>query len=873
MIKEILVYVRQILEEDLMTGEVIYGDQEEFSIAVQQVLVPGPGRIYDQYKMSLACLQNSETGAFYGTNLINFHTELPVGTEWQFFTLDGKKLGFRLRKVYYSAEFKEVNFLIYNEEIAAYMYGGYSRIDHMCLYVPRKYVTSDTQTLDDVVKNAENLYINKSSEYLSGFDTNANNILGIVAKRQPGYDGNDIFASCTNTDFLCMKNHTKLRYFSSWYKLITGKFYKEDELFSTKIDKLQLTDTTKQTFYFGKILDERAAAIDENAEESMNLYTDHDASISARDLIYGTSLSARWLMPEYSETEGLLFKNGMKIFLYLDNIGSTANQKIVFTVKADEGDTTDEYKLHQVMGSAGRMHGSYGKKFTSLLACFIANAGYPGSTAEGDSYGTPYDSGMLFIEPMYNDTPAAKISEFIEGLDEPSDPGLWGQYPLAPIRFYSTYTADTTDSTQSKVYGATYEPKFISFTFTGWCNPNNNSQYTNFDTIYHPDFPDAGCDIPNKHVWAKIMKFEKPPVKPPSGGGGTFGDGSGTHGGEGSYDDNGDEVGIQVGNGYVSNNMIAMWYLGDSFLASDKIAKLNQWLNKHEIGADYSARVGSIVSFKAINFFKAPELGNTEQEVYAGKDDLGFKATALKQYEKVTDYATFHIAPYYDTYLDMSPYTQIKLFLPYAQSIELDPEKVTGKDCAIDVVIDYFSGDLGYFIKVKEEYGWIVAYRAFGNCAVEYPLTGVDYSGKTAALTSSLIAGAIAAVSVVAAPATAATTVMGAAKTFAPVAGAALGLAATTKMQPKPDVIGTIAGTAGAMDVKYPYLTITRRKRAIVDTENFGSQYGYPSGATGLLGDYQGYTKCQSVHLENMGYATKAEIEYIERKLLEGVHL
>ena len=92
-------------------------------------------------------------------------------------------------------------------------------------------------------------------------------------------------------------------------------------------------------------------------------------------------------------------------------------------------------------------------------------------------------------------------------------------------------------------------------------------------------------------------------------------------------------------------------------------------------------------------------------------------------------------------------------------------------------------------------------------------------------------------------------------------------------MQPKPDVIGTIAGTAGAMDVKYPYLSITRRKRAIVDTESFGSQYGYPSGATGLLGDYEGYTKCQSVHLENMGYATKAEIEYIEKKLLEGVHL
>ena len=870
MTKEILVNVKQILNEDFFTGEVTYGDQEAFSIAVQQVLVPGPGSIYDPYKMSLACFQNQETGTFYGTNLLTFHTEAPVGTEWQFFTLDGKKLGFRLRKVYYRAERNEANFLIYNEEIAAYMYGVGGAIDHMCLYVPRKYVTSDTQTLDDVVKNAEKIYEQKGNEYLAGFDTNANNILGFVVKRQAGYDGADIFTSCTDSNFNCMRNHCKLHYFSSWYKLITGEFYKKNELFSANIDKLTLTDTEKQTFYFGKILDERPAAIDANAEANMKQYTDHDASISARDLIYGTSLSARWLMPGYSETEGLLFKNGMKIFLYLTN--GVAHQKIVFTVKADEGDTTEEYTLHQVMWYAGEMHGPYGIARTSLLQCFLIPE-HPGGNPEGKSYGTPYDAGMLFIEPMYNSVPAAKISDFIEGLDEPSDPGLWGQYPLAPIRFYSTYTADTKDDCQIKVYGATYEPKYISFTFTGWCNTNNSNNYMSLDSIYHPNYPDAGCDIPNKHVWAKIMAFEKPPVNPPSGGGGSLGDGSGTHGGEGSYDDNGDEVGIQVGDGYVSNNMLAMWYLGDNFTASDKIGKINQWLNKHEVGTDYSARIGSIVSFKAINFFKTPLLDSPEQEVYAGKEDLGFKATALKQYEKVTDYATFHIAPYYDTYLDMSPYTQIKLFLPYAQSIELDPEKVTGKDCAIDVVIDYFSGDLGYFIRVKEEYGWTVAYRAFGNCGIEYPLTGVDYSGKTAALTGSLIAGAIAAVSVVAAPATAATTVMGAAKTFAPVAGAALGLAATTKMQPKPDVIGTIAGTAGAMDIKYPYLSITRRKRAIVDTENFGSHYGYPSGSIGLLGDYEGYTKCQSVHLENMGYATKAEIEYIERKLLEGVHL
>ena len=92
MTKEILVNVKQILEEDFFTGEVTYGDQEEFSIAVQQVLVPGPGIIYDPYKMSLECFKNTETGVFYGTNLITFHTEVPVVQNGNFSHLMVKSL-------------------------------------------------------------------------------------------------------------------------------------------------------------------------------------------------------------------------------------------------------------------------------------------------------------------------------------------------------------------------------------------------------------------------------------------------------------------------------------------------------------------------------------------------------------------------------------------------------------------------------------------------------------------------------------------------------------------------------------------------------------------------------------------------------------
>ena len=865
MTKEILVNVKQILNEDFFTGEVTYGDQEEFSIAVQQVLVPGPGRIYDPYKMSLACFQNPENGTFYGTNLLTFHTEAPVGTEWQFFTLDGKKLGFRLRKVYYRADYNEVKFLIYNEEISAYMYGGVSRIDHMCLYVPRKYVISDTQTLDDVVKNAEKIYEQKGSEYLAGFDTNANNILGFVAKSQQGYDGADIFASCTDENFNCMKNHCKLHYFSSWYKLITGEFYKKDELFSANIDKLTLTDTEKQTFYFGKILDERPAAIDANAEASMKQYTDHDASISARDLIYGTSLSARWLMPGYSETEGLLFKNGMKIFLYLTN--GVAHQKILFTVKADEGDTTEEYTLHQVMWYAGEMHGPYGIARTSLLQCFLIPE-HPGGNPEGKSYGTPYDAGMLFIEPMYNSVQAAKISDFIEGLDEPSDPGLWGQYPLAPIRFYSTYTADTKDDCQIKVYGATYEPKYINFTFTGWCNTNNSNNYMSLDSIYHPNYPDAGCDITTKEVWAKIMRFSKP-TKPPTIPGGGF---LGGDGGDGTGDTSSEDILPSTTPGFTTggSGALVFWDIGNQ-----KLDGIKNWIADTSMIDKYkiSEKANTICSLKRFMYPFTPQNEGPAQPIYGidGKPFLDGDGNSFtgknidKQYQHNV-IGEFTIQRFFDSFLDYDPYTKIKLYLPFAGVIDLSPSDVIGRKISIDSGIDWISGNIVYNIFVEGEYSKSVLYTATGNCTADLPLTATDFSGRCSALLS---AGVVAAGSM----ATAAT---------ASLASPLLALGATAVAGYKAmeagkvdvqRVSGNNISNSGGLSPMTCFLLIERPVVALPgDAATFASHYGFAASTAGKLIDFSGFTQCSDVHLENLSCLEEEKAE-IESLLKSGVIL
>ena len=864
MINEILVNVKQILEEDLLTGDVTYGDQESFSIAVQQVVVPGPSNIYDKYSMSLACFQNTETGGFYGTNLINFHTEADVGTEWQFFTLDGEKLGFRLRKVYYQASNAQAKFLIYNEEIGAYMFGGRASADHMCLYVPRKYVTSETQTLTDVLNNAEKYYKQKSTEYLHGFDTNEHNIIGMVVKSLKGYDRADVFDSCTGENFDCMKNHTKLRYFSSWYKLITGKFYKETELFATKIDKILLRDTEKQTFYFGKILEEGGDPIDENAEANMKQYTDHDASISARDLIYGTSLSARWLMPNYSETESLSFKNGMKIFLYFTN-NKVAHQKIVFTVK--DGDNTKEYTLHQVMGAANYMHGPYNNYRTSLLQCFLIPE-YPGGSAEGDSFGCPYDAGMLFIEPMYNSVPANKISEFISGLDNPSNPKLWGQYPLAPMRFYSTYTADTTVNSQQKIYGVTYEPKFISFTFTGWCNTNNNTWYTNFDTIYHPSYSDAGCDIRSKDVWAKIMKFEKPSTTPTIPGGGFLGG----DGGDATGDTSSENVVPPSTHGFQSrgNGALAFWDIGDQPLDGIK-----NWIADTALIADYgiAEKMNTICSIKRFMYPFTPQDEGPAQTIYGidGKpflnsDGSGFTGKNIDQQYQHNVVGEYTIQSFFDSFLDYAPYTKIKLYLPFAGVIDLNPADVIGRKISIDSGIDWISGNIVYNISVEGEYSNSVLYTASGNCTADLPMTATDFSGRCSALLSA---------SLVAAGSMATAAVMPLASPLLAVGTSAVAgyKALESGKVNVHHVGGNNISNSGGLSPMQCFLLIERPVVALPgDAATFASHYGFAASTAGKLINFSGFTQCSDVHLENLSCLDEERTE-IEALLKEGVIL
>lgn len=95
-------------------------------------------------------------------------------------------------------------------------------------------------------------------------------------------------------------------------------------------------------------------------------------------------------------------------------------------------------------------------------------------------------------------------------------------------------------------------------------------------------------------------------------------------------------------------------------------------------------------------------------------------------------FGELYVKPYYTdskyelSFLDYEPYTSIYLVLPYAEVVSIPPEVFMGKTIGIRMGVDFMSGNVIYFIYVKES--GILFTTATGNMATEIPISGLDYT-------------------------------------------------------------------------------------------------------------------------------------------------
>lgn len=310
-----------------------------------------------------------------GTNLFSIINNNSYN-EYQAFTADGEKLGMVIKCLN-----ARDNFMIYEEETKIYV-SVYSPFAIPCyLTLNYKYLpNTENFTLSDILEKARILYESKTSVYTVGMWRYDNTIFCPMIVK---HDTLQIPNWLEQNDGCFEIINGKLRYFSSWYKLITGKFYHEDELF-----KMELLDGRK--FVFSKITeigDKNSSILNANSESEE---VKAEPSYAVRDVIFGTDLS--YFCPTLNSS--LVLKNGIEI-----SFGKRDSNLVVNISKTYLG------KYNKI--SFLVTNGVFGNDYISFLDNSRENFSYERVKARTNL------GFNLAISPYYNNVPVENFEKFL----------------------------------------------------------------------------------------------------------------------------------------------------------------------------------------------------------------------------------------------------------------------------------------------------------------------------------------------------------------------------------------------------------------------------------------------------------------------------
>lgn len=228
--------------------------------------------------------------------------------------------------------------------------------------------------------------------------------------------------------------------------------------------------------------------------------------------------------------------------------------------------------------------------------------------------------------------------------------------------------------------------------------------------------------------------------------------------------------------------------------------------------------------------------------IKVGYLDSGVSSNIVGNQYTYVDCGTVSLREYYGNILDYSPYTDVKLYLPFIGIVTLDIADVSRASINVKYGVDVLTGACLASVSVYRDNAGGVLYQYSGNCACQYPLSSGSYMG--------MVTGAIGALGSLA---------------RGSVVGGMMGIAG---MHTNIEHSGGFSGNAGAMGIKKPYLIISRPQSQMNDA--FPSIQGYPSNYYTVLNNCSGFTQVKDCHVENIN-ATDYELKEIKKLLMEGV--
>lgn len=267
-------------------------------------------------------------------------------------------------------------------------------------------------------------------------------------------------------------------------------------------------------------------------------------------------------------------------------------------------------------------------------------------------------------------------------------------------------------------------------------------------------------------------------------------------------------------------------------------------------------------------FPDTPNVGSSEHiklggwvAAATGGAALGFDASGsrLSSQFKTVSFGSVSIPENWGNFLDYSQ-TNIELYLPFVGSVSIDVSECMGGTIEVEYTIDFFTGMCvanvlctrsNYVLPSGKALTNVHAEHAYqGNCAIQIPLSAVNYGSMVGSLINACTQGIT-----------------------NPVAGftGIVTDAISGGLRPNVSSKGNIVANAGFCSVLYPYVRITRPITA--EPGSYQEVMGYPSYINDTLGQCDGLCICDGINLQNVSGATDNELNRIKQLCTEGVYV
>lgn len=310
------------------------------------------------------------------------------------------------------------------------------------------------------------------------------------------------------------------------------------------------------------------------------------------------------------------------------------------------------------------------------------------------------------------------------------------------------------DNMQTKSYAGSYETTYLSImdVFEKFLNPASKVQLWGFDGTpacvrlylrmdYNGEIGDLWrveinvdgsynasqiADSGNVNEYYTTVRFHagEPDYIPPQDDADYAGGTNIDDDGFGRYDPNNipDPDDFTTPEGFDGNGVLTTTYALSAAVLQNVGQKL--WTQSYfDVLKIQSNPIENIVSVKHFPF----SMSGTQQEIKVGDIPFGVNGDKVRSVQAMA-IGSYTYAPYFKNFLDLAPFTTVKIFLPYCGMFQLDPADLMGCTLSVKYYVDLVTGQcMAKLILDEQLNGKAIPFMSvFGNMGVDIPLTSTD---------------------------------------------------------------------------------------------------------------------------------------------------